>query len=86
MLTDTLEVKQHAHELIDRLGPEKLKAVIAVLKVMVDDDDELTEGDRHAIAASREYFRQGGDGISFEQVVADWGLTMDQIREPQNNR
>ena len=52
----------------------------------VDDDDELTEGDRQAIAASREYFRQCGDGISFEQVVADCGLTMDQIREPQNNR
>jgi hypothetical protein len=83
MLTGTVEVKQHAHELIDRLGPEKLKAVVGVLEVMVDDDDELTEGDRRAITASREYFRQGGDGISFEQVVADCGLTMDQIREPE---
>jgi hypothetical protein len=47
-----------------------------------DDSDELTEEDRRAVAASREYFREGGKGISFEQVVAECGFTMDQIRKP----
>jgi len=53
-----------------------------LLEVMVDDegDEELTEADRRAIAASRDYFEKGGEGISFEQVVADLGFTMDQVR------
>jgi len=73
--------KEHAHELIDRLEPSQMAAVVHLLEVMVDDDDdELTEEDRQAIAASREYFRNGGEGIPFEQVVAECGFTMDQIR------
>jgi hypothetical protein len=31
-------------------------------------------------SVSRTYFREGGEGISFEQVVADLGLTMEQVR------
>ena len=48
---------------------------------MIHDDDELSEDDRRAVTASREYFRQGGEGLSFEQVVAECGFTMDQIRD-----
>jgi hypothetical protein len=44
------------------------------------DDEELMEGDRRALRASDEYFRNGGKGIPFEQVVAELGFTMDQIR------
>jgi hypothetical protein len=41
---------------------------------------ELTEEDRRAIAASREYFQQNPEGgLTFEQVAAECGLTMDQI-------
>lgn len=73
--------KQHAHELIDRLRPGQIAAVVHLLEVMIhDDDDELTEEDRRAVAASREHFRQGGEGVSFEEVVAECGFTMDQIR------
>ena len=82
MAVDTLEAK--AHELLGQLGPGKLAAVVHLLKVMIRDEDgeeeELTEEDRRAIAASREYFRQGGQGIPFEQVVAECGFTMEQIR------
>jgi hypothetical protein len=83
MASDTLEIKEHAHKLIDRLEPKQIDAVVRLLEVMVqDDDDELTEEDRRAVAASREHFERGGEGISFEQVVADCGLSMDQIRKP----
>jgi hypothetical protein len=87
MAADTLEAK--AHELLGQLNPGKLAAVVHLLEVMVhnddDDEEELSEEDLRAIAASREYFRQGGQGVSFEQAVADCGFTMEQIRGAQKN-
>lgn len=80
MAADSLESK--AHELLGHLGPNQLAVVVQLLEVMIHDDDgdeELTEEDRRAVAASREYFRQGGEGLSFEQVVAECGFTMDQV-------
>jgi hypothetical protein len=73
--------KQQAYALIDQLGPGQLAAVVQLLETMVYDDDALTEEDRHAVAASREYFRQNPQGgVRFEQVAADLGFTMDQVR------
>jgi hypothetical protein len=80
-----VEAKQHAHELLDQLSADQVAAVLQLLEVMVEPDDEpLTENDRRAVAASREYFQRNPDGgVSFEQVVADLGFTMDQIRGSQ---
>ncbi|MEO8049391.1 MAG: hypothetical protein ABI833_03155 [Acidobacteriota bacterium] len=74
------DTRRHVHELIDQLPPTQLTAVAGLLEAMLDPDDELTEEDRRAVAASREYFQKGGAGIPFEQVVADLGFTMDQVR------
>lgn len=81
--------KQHAHQLLDQLGPDQLAAVLQLLEVMVepDDDEPLSEKDRQAVAASREYFRQNPEGgVPFEQVVAELGFTMDQIRDRKGER
>jgi hypothetical protein len=80
MAADTLQAK--AHELLGQLGPGQLAAVVHLLEVMLDDeDDQVTDEDRQAIADSREYFRRNPDGgVSFEQVAAECGFTMDQIR------
>jgi hypothetical protein len=80
MAADTLQAK--AHELLGQFGPGQLAAVVHLLEVMLDDeDDQLTDEDRQAIADSREYFRRNPDGgVSFEQVAAECGFTMDQIR------
>jgi len=82
MHTDSVEAKQHAHELLEQLSADQIAAVLQLLEVMVEPDDEpLTEEDRRAVTASREYFRRNPEGgVSFEQVVADLGFTMDQIR------
>jgi hypothetical protein len=82
-----LEAKQHAHEPPEQLSADQIDAVLQRLEVMVEPDDEpLTEQDRRPIAASREYFRQNPEGgVSFEQVVADLGFTMDQIRGNQTD-
>jgi hypothetical protein len=79
---DLQQERQQAHALLDLLPPAKLGAVRSLLEVMIDDDEEeeLTEEDRRALRASDEYFRNGGQGIPFEQVVADLGFTMEQIR------
>ena len=79
--------KQHAHQLLDQLGPGQLDAVVKLLEVMVHPDDTLSEEDRQAVAASREFFRQNPDGgIPFEQVVAECGFTMDEVRNYKDDR
>jgi hypothetical protein len=77
--------RQQAHQLLDQLGAAQFDAVVRLLEVMLPGDDaELTAEDRRAVAASREYFRQNPEaGVPFEQVVAECGFTMDQIRQHQ---
>lgn len=75
--------RQQAHQLLDQLTPAQLDAIAKLLEVMIreDDDEELTAEDRRAVAASRDYFQHSPEGgIPFEQVVAECGLTMDQVR------
>jgi len=52
-----------------------------LLEVMVEPDEEpLSDEDRKAVRASREYFREHPEaGVSFEQFAADCGFTMDQV-------
>ncbi len=72
--------RQQAHQLLDQLGPGQVAAVVHLLKAMLHEaDDELTDEDRRAVSFSREYFRRGGEGLSFEQVVADLGFSMEQV-------
>jgi hypothetical protein len=78
--------RQHAHQLLDQLGPGQFDAVVKLLEVMTreEDEEELTEEDRRAIAASRGYFRRNPDGgIPLEEMVAECGFTMDQVRHQQ---
>ena len=76
--------RHQAHQLLDRLSSAQLDAIAKLLEVMIrdDDDEDLTAEDRRAVAASRDYFRQNPEGgIPFEQMVAECGFTMDQIRQ-----
>jgi hypothetical protein len=80
MAANTLEAK--AHELIGHLGAGQLAAVVHLLEVMIEDEeDELTEEDRQAIRGSRKYFRENPEGgLSFDEMVAGCGFTLDQVR------
>jgi hypothetical protein len=82
--------KQHAHQLLDQLGPDQLDAVVRLLEIMTDpetasirnapiDDEPVTEEEERAVAASKEWFKNN-PGIPFEDVVAELGLTMEQVR------
>lgn len=72
------DTRQNVHELVDRLPPGQLAAVEGLPEAILD-DEELTEEDRRAVAASREYFRNGGVGVPFEQVVAECGFAMSDV-------
>jgi len=92
MTHDPANEKQQAHELIERLAPSQVSAVVGLLEAMLDpvsraianapvDDEPETEQERQAVAESRAWFeRRGGQGISHEEVLADFGLTPDDLK------
>lgn len=77
MALDIQEERKQAHALLDQLPPAKLGAVRSLLEVMLDDDEdeELTEEDRHAIQVGLDSLEKNGT-FSMEEVLADFGLTM----------
>ncbi len=90
MELNTIEQKQHAHVMIDLLGPEKLTAVVSLLEVMLDpvaralvhaplEDEEISAEEEQAVAEAREWFK-ANPGIPFEQVVAELGFTMEEVK------
>ena len=88
--------KQHAHELIDRLAPSQVPAVVGMLEALLDpvsraianasiDDEPVTKEEEKALAESREWLKHN-EGIPHEQVLAELGITQEEIdnyREPK---
>lgn len=84
--------KQHAHELIERLAPSQVTAVVGILEAMLDpvsraiasapaDDEPETEEERQAVAKSKAWFKQrDGQGIPHEEVLAEFGLTPEDLK------
>lgn len=67
---------EHAHELIDRLPPAQLAAVVHLLETIVGgDDDTLSESDLKAIAEADDWLKHNKP-IPHEEILADFGLTM----------
>lgn len=56
-----------------------LDPVDRVLATAPTEDEEISEEEEQAVARSKEWFRHN-QGTSFEEVVADLGFTMEQIR------
>jgi hypothetical protein len=84
--------KQHAHELIEQLAPSQVPAAIGMLERLLDpvacaianapvDDEPESEDERQAVAKSKAWFKQrGGQGTPHEEVLADFGLTADDLK------
>lgn len=87
MAQDSGTEKQQAHELIERLAPSQVSAVVGLLQAMLDpvaraiadaplDDEPVTEEERQALVRSEAWFEdRGGKGIPMEEDLADVGLT-----------
>jgi hypothetical protein len=69
---------QHAHHLLDQLGPGQLAAVVHLLETMVapdEDGDTLSNAERQAVAEADEWLKHN-QPIPHEEVLAEFGLTM----------
>ena len=96
MAHDSENEKQQAHELIDRLSPTQLSAVVGLLEAMLDpvsiavanaplDDEPESEQEHQAVVESKAWFeRHGGHGIPHEEVLAELGLTPNDFKKRKN--
>ncbi|MGB2623792.1 MAG: hypothetical protein WA857_03180 [Candidatus Acidiferrum sp.] len=84
------DTKEHAYELIDRLPPAQLSAVVGLLEAILDpvsrslanaplDDEPVSEDEAREIAAARDSLDRG-KGIPHEQVLAEFGLTLEDFK------
>jgi len=83
MLTD----RQHAHDLLDQLGPGQLAAVVHLLESIVSPDEEgdtLSNAERKAIAEADEWLKHN-QAIPHEEVLAEFGLTMADWEEREDS-
>lgn len=81
--------KQQAHDLIDRMAPGQVSAVVGLLEVMLDplartlanapfDDEPETDDERKAVATSKAWLEQH-PGIPNEDVLAEFGLNSEDF-------
>ena len=81
--------KQQAHELIERLPPTQLSAVVVLLEAMLDpvaravvhapiDDEPITAEEEKELAEAREWSKHN-KAIPHEQVSAELRITQEEI-------
>ena len=95
MSDDLADAKEQAHQLIDRLEPGHVSALVSLLQFMLLDpvsraiasapldDEPETEEERRAVAEAKEWF-QHHPGIPFEEVLADFGLTVSDLKDSKS--
>lgn len=84
--------RQQAHELIDRMAPSQVSAVVGLLETMLDpvsraianapyDDEPETEDERRAVAESKAWLAaHPGQTISHAEMMAEFGLSADDLK------
>ena len=94
MQTDPQQERRQAHSYLDHLPDAQLSAVRGLLETMLDpvsralanaplEDEEISEEEEQAVAEAREWLKHN-PGIPFEQVVAELGLTMEEVKNYQD--
>jgi hypothetical protein len=77
--------REQAHALLDLLPTAKVGAVRNLLELMIDEDTDegaLSPALRQRLIESRAYIASGGRGTPMEEVLAEFGLTMDDFPQP----
>ena len=87
----TTDHRKHAMELLSRLDSGQLAAVLHLLEVLANpvartaiaappDDEPATEEDRQRFHHGQQWFAQhGGKGVSMDEVLADFGLKLEDF-------
>lgn len=81
--------REQAHELIDRMAPSQVSAVVGLLETMLDpfaralanapwDDEPVSEEEAREIEAAHASLDRG-EGVSHEEVLAEYGLTLEDF-------
>ena len=95
---NSTDPKNQAHELIDRLAPTQVNAVVGLLTVMLDpvsraianapvDDEPETDSEREAINESKSWFQKHeGRGIPRREVVSDFDRKPTSVRRSKARR
>lgn len=75
MRHDPAKEKQQARELIDRLPPTQLSAVVGLLEAMLDrvEEEEITPETAAALDRARSSLDRG-EGIPHEEILREFGL------------
>jgi hypothetical protein len=85
--------KRHAHDLLDQLDNGQLAAVVHLLEVMADpvarslanapvDDEPIRDEEARALDEAHEWLKHN-TGIPHEQVLAEFGITQEEIENYQ---
>jgi hypothetical protein len=86
------QTKEKAHELIERIAPSQLSAVVGLLETMLDpvsraianapiDDEPESEAEHQAVAASKAWMAEHpGEGIPHEDILGEVGTSGDDLK------
>jgi hypothetical protein len=89
MATTAIDPRRQAHELIDRMATSQVSAVVSLLETMLNpvsraianapyEDEEISEEETLAVAASKEWLKHN-KSIPNEEILADFGLTAEDF-------
>jgi hypothetical protein len=93
---ETVSDKHHAHELIERLPAAQIDVVVRFLEfILLDpvsrsiatapvDDEPLTAEEEQALDRADAWLQQKSHGIPHEEVLAEFGLTMQDFPLKEN--
>jgi hypothetical protein len=89
MANGSADERQHAHELIDRMAPGQVAAVVNLLEIILDplartlarapyDDEPVGQEEAREVETAKASLARG-EGIPHEQVLAEFGLTSEDF-------
>jgi hypothetical protein len=89
MANGSTDEKQHAHELIDRMAPGQVSAVVSLLEIILDplartlasapyDDEPVSQEEAHEVEASKAALARG-ESVTHEKVLAEFGLSAEDF-------
>jgi hypothetical protein len=90
-MSDLTEQRHHAHAYLDRLPGDQLSKVYELMESLLSpvdrklalapvDDEPVTAEEAAAVEAGIASLNRNG-GVSMEEVLADFGLTMEDFRK-----